>query len=92
MPEIYSLVHASYSSGSILKFGTHIIMSEEGLQQGDPLGSLLFCLTIHPLLMSFKSELRIGFLDDVTLGGPEEVVSEDLTQIEAEAAKLGLIS
>ena len=65
-------------------------MSEEGPQQGDPLGPLLFCLTIHPLLMSFKSELRIGFLDDVTLGGPEEVVSEDLTQIEAEAAKLGL--
>ena len=77
-PEIYRFVHASYSSGSILKFGTRIIMSEEGPQQGDPRGLLLFCLTIHPLLMSIKSELRIGFLDDVTLGGPEEVLSEDL--------------
>ena len=54
-------------------------MSEEGPQQGDPLGPLLSSLTIHPLLMSLKSELRIGFLDDVTLGGPEDVVSEDLT-------------
>jgi hypothetical protein len=40
--------------------------------------------------MSLKSELRIGFLDDVTLAGPENVVSEDITVIEAEAAKLGL--
>ena len=90
MPEIYRFAHASYSCGSVLKFGTHVIMSEEGPQQGDPLGPMLFCLTIHPLLMSLKSELRIGFLDDVTLGGPEKVVSEDITVVESEAAKLGL--
>jgi len=65
-------------------------MSEEGPQQGDPLGPMLFCLTIHPLLMSLKSELRIGFLDDVTLGGSENVVSDDITVVETEAAKLGL--
>ena len=65
-------------------------MSEEGPQQGDPLGPMLFCLTIHPLLMSLKSELRIGFLDDVTVGGTEKVVSEEITVVESEAAKLGL--
>ena len=90
IPEIYKFTHVSYSCGSVLKFGTHVIMSEEGPQQGDPLGPMLFCLTIHPLLMSLKSELRIGFLDDVTLGGPETVVSEDITVVETEAAKLGL--
>ena len=40
--------------------------------------------------MSLKSELRIGFLDYVSLGGRGDVVSEDLILIEAEAAKLRL--
>ena len=51
---------------------------------------MLFCLTIHQLLLNLKSELRIGFLDDVTLGGPGNVVSDDIAMIEVEAAKLGL--
>ena len=66
IPEIYRFAHASYSCSSVLKFGAHSIISEEGPQQGDPLGPMLFCLTIHPLLMNLKSELRIGFSDDVT--------------------------
>jgi hypothetical protein len=74
----------------VLKFGTHSIISEEGPQQGDPLGPTLFCLAIHPLLVRLKSELRIGFLDNITLGGPERVVSDDITTIESEAAKLDL--
>ena len=90
LPEIYRFVHAEYSHASVLKFGTHSVMSEEGPQQGDPLGPTLFCMAIHPLLLSLKSELRIGFLDDISLGGPEKIVSDDITMIEAEASKLGL--
>jgi len=33
------------------------LMSQEGSQQGDPLGPLLFCHTIHPLLMALGSVL-----------------------------------
>jgi len=89
LPEIYRFAHASYLCGSVLQFNEHVIISEEGPQQGDPLGPMLFCLTIHPLLLRLKSEIRIGFLDDVTLGGPENVVSYDITMVEVEAAKLG---
>jgi len=39
-------------------------MSQEGPQQGDPLGPLLFCNTIHPLLTSLGSVL-LGYMDDV---------------------------
>ena len=58
--------------------GDSIILSEEGVQQGDPLGSLLFCLTLHPLL------------SDGTVGGSTESVLHDLHYLESGAAELGL--
>src|SRR6218665_2595981 len=40
IPEIYRFVHQSYSSASVLKFGSFSISSQLGPQQGDPLGPL----------------------------------------------------
>ena len=60
------------------------------MQQGDPLGPLLFCLVIHPLVLQLKSEFRIFYLDDGTLGGMETEVLQDLQWVEREAALLGL--
>ena len=68
-PEILNFCLLSYGSASKLKFGDFSVPSESGVQQGDPLGPLLFCLAIHPILASLRSDLIIGFLDDVTLGG-----------------------
>ena len=62
----------------------------EGVQQGDPLWPLLFCLTIHPLVSLLKSELSIWYLDDGTIGGTAEVVRHDLEVVNREGAKLGL--
>jgi len=89
-PELYKFCHLSYAQSSFLKFGSHILLSEEGVQQGDPLGPLCFCLTIHELLMSLSSKLAIGFLDDCTLGGYLDTVVEDLKLIGNEGARLGL--
>src|SRR6218665_2450972 len=50
VPEIYSFVHHSYSSASVLKFGSFSISSQLGPQQGDPLGPRLFCLPLQPVL------------------------------------------
>jgi len=55
IPEIYRLVHAAYTCEPILIFGEHQLLSSEGAQQGDPLGSLEFCEAIHPLLTSLHS-------------------------------------
>ena len=55
VPEILFFCHLSYSNSTMLKFNSRTIISDDGIQQGDPLGLLLFCLTIHPLLKSFPA-------------------------------------
>ena len=45
------------------------------------IGPLLFCNTIHPLLSSLQAHLTLGFLDDVTVGGPVKTVASDVAEI-----------
>ena len=59
-------------------------------QQEDPLGSLLFSISIHPILERLKSELILGYLDDLTVGGGIDSVCDDLRIIKPEAEILGL--
>ena len=68
VPDAYVFIHMAYATTSNLQYGPEIIFSEEGVQQGDPLGPTLFCLTIHPLLVNCAAEVKIGYLDDITLG------------------------
>ena len=58
---------------------------------GDPLGPLLFCLTIHPLVSQLKSELGVWYLDDGTIGGVTEDDKHDLEVVVREGAALGLL-
>ena len=64
--------------------------SLQGAQQGDPLGPLYFCLAFKELLESRLSELVLGFLNDVAIGGDAACVMEDFLQLEADAKQLGL--
>lgn len=81
VPGIYRFCHLAYSQPSVLRFDTRTILSQEGPHQGDPLGALLFCVSIHPELQRLQSELVAGFMDDVTLGGPAETVAADIDHI-----------
>lgn len=90
VPDIYKFCHLAYRQTSILQFGEHTILSQEGVQQGDPLGSLIFCLTVHPLLSSLNSNLTIGYLDDFTLGGSVSTVANDVNTIINKGASVGL--
>ena len=69
-----------------------IILSHEGPHQGDPLGPLLFCLSIglHLHLVQMKSELVAGFMDDLTLGGPTDVIAADIDLIRDGQNLIGL--
>ena len=88
-PEIYPFVHSTYSSPSSLFWGDKSLPSAEGVQQGDPLGPLLFCLSLHHYGVQLSSELCVMFLDDITLGGTTEMILEDLKTIES-AFEIGL--
>ena len=90
VPEIYKFCHLAYDRPSTLQFGDYTILSQVGAQQGDPLGGLLFCLEIHPLLESTVSDLSIGYMDDVTLGGSLAQVSSDVDLFNNEGRKIGL--
>ena len=84
------LVHSAYSSPSHLFIGNEVIQSSEGVLQGDPLGPLLFCLTIHSIVSQLRSELWIFNMDDGTLGGSLDDVVDNLHTVRKAAEDLGL--
>ena len=89
-PELYPFVFSAYSSPSSLYWGDKTIQSAEGVQQGDPLGPLLFCLCIHRMCSRLESELSLFYLDDGTLGGNVDNLTHDLEVVEREGAEIGL--
>ena len=82
---MYKIVYLNITNEIII-----IIQSSEGVQQGDPLGPLLFCLTIQHVCSLLKSELCIYDLDDGTLGGVLSDVLHDIEVIKKEAGIVGL--
>ena len=50
IPEIFDFLSSAYACPSLLFCGDHTLLSAEGVQQGDPLGLLLFRITIQPLI------------------------------------------
>jgi len=90
MPDLYRFCWLSYGNATALRFRNDTIWSAEGAQQGDPLGPLLFCMTIQPLLQSLSSELVAAYLDDVTLGGSKSTVADDINTIATVGPSYGL--
>ena len=78
VPKIYKFCYLSYQQSSILHFNRFKLLSNESPQQGDPLGFLLLILTIHLLLTPTTSDLTIGFMDYVILGGRADTVARDV--------------
>jgi hypothetical protein len=90
LPQVYSYCFSAYAQPSFLFHGPFRILSQEGIQQGDPLGPLLFCNSIHPLLQSLDSLLKLGYLDDLTVAGPEETVATDVSRVIQIGGSMGL--
>ncbi|XP_029656497.1 uncharacterized protein LOC115230450 [Octopus sinensis] len=90
LPEIMPFAKLCYEHSSSLLFEGSSILSSTGVQQGDPLGPLLFALGINPIAMSVKSPLNIWYLDDVTIGGPADQVLKDALMISSWLGHIGL--
>ena len=100
MPGLSPWAEWCYSNPSNLSFGSTTIASESGVQQGDPLGPLLFALALQPLLGELAQwrttpegaglELVFSYLDDLCLAGDFRTVSFALARLTAAARQLGL--
>src|SRR6266536_545960 len=89
-PGIYKFCYALYNKASILAFNDRTILSQEGTQQGDPLGALLFCIALQPILLDLNTELVFGYMDDVTIGGLERHSTGIVDFIRTRCEKIGL--
>ncbi|XP_065315420.1 uncharacterized protein LOC135924293 [Gordionus sp. m RMFG-2023] len=72
-------IEQSYGCRTPLKFGEYTIPSDEGIQQGDPLGPLIFSL-----------DLNIWYLDDGTICGPSKNILAAIDYIEKNSLNIGL--
>ena len=94
-PTLTPYVEWCYTSESKLTFGTRVIKSREGVQQGDPLGPLLFSLVMREVASEIhaaapKLDLSLWYLDDGVLAGTSCDVRHAFDVIEMKGPQWGL--
>jgi hypothetical protein len=90
LPGLYSFVYSCYFKSSFLQFGDFTLFSSEGVQQGDPLGPLLYSLASFKLARGVSCELNIWYLDDGSIGGDVDTLLQDFDYIKREGPNIGL--
>jgi len=90
LPHYFHFISSSYSKPSHLFFQDRLILSQRGVQQGDPLGPALFALTIHPVVSSITSEFNVWYLDDGTVADEPDRVVQSLNLIRDRGREIGL--
>lgn len=95
-PSLKTFVEGIYVTSSPALFcGKEIIESQQGVQQGDPMAPVLFCMAIQPLLDEIKAkfpnlDINAWYLDDGNLVGSIEDISGVLKYIDEHGPRYGL--
>ena len=90
-PEIAKRSFLAYSKPSSVIASGHSITTSTGVQQGDPIGPLLFALAVDQIASGVESELSVWYLDDATIGGSPESVLNDVQRCITGLKRIGLI-
>lgn len=93
LPDLGPWVESCYGQSSILNFGDGSVISTTGVHQGDPLGPLLFSLTLQPVLEKVQEVEGLvqnsWYLDDGMLVGRKEALVKAWDLLVAEGAPRG---
>ncbi len=93
IPEIFKFVEQCYKLPTNVYYGENLILSQRGVQQGDPLGPALFCLALQNIIQSLKImdlDMNIWYLDDGTIAGCPKHVLKAFHIIVEKAKEIGL--
>lgn len=91
VPEIYKFVEQCYRLPTNVYYREHVISSQRGVHQGDPLGPALFCLVVQDIISSLEDlDLNIWYLDDGTIAGSPNNVLKAFRKIIILAQEIGL--
>ena len=96
-PELLPWVTWCYSQHQKLWHPMGQLISASGVQQGDPLGPLLFALVLHCTILKISADpqckemlLNCWYLDDGALAGQRDAVSRALKILQANSDTSGL--
>jgi hypothetical protein len=93
-PSLFNWVQLCYGNPSVLAYGDELISSEEGVQQGDPLGPFLFCVVLKQLIRHLSAidgiHINAWYLDDGCLLGEQSAIRRAIGVISREGPPLGL--
>ena len=93
-PEMSAWYNTCYGQHSPVIVENNVILSQTGVQQGDPLGPAFFAMAIHPVISNLLQQhnllWQIWYLDDGVLLGRIPDLSRALKSIRAKFASKGL--
>ena len=70
----------------------NLIWSDSDVQQGDPVGPLLFSFAIHYIASSMKSNFNVWYFDDATIAGDPRSACDDIKRCSCMLTGIGLLS